>query len=238
MTIEMIFFYIMCGLIFVLSSIAFYYLRLYRNKLVLVEKEYQNAKNIIRNIVITLKSRQEDHQNKIDDILFNIEELSARIELLDASIEDQNKKILSVDDGVKTALMANAKVSQRVLDMDEALHSGVISRRGLSDALPSVEKRGTLLRQEVTKQLQSPVWNESVLDGLTDTEKQVLSILVKEGEKTAPEIEKTIGKTREHTSRLMKKLFREGYVNRNTHKIPYVYRANNNLIEIINPEEQ
>ena len=205
--------------------------------MVLVEKEYQNAKNIIRNIVITFKKRQEDHENKIEGILYNIEELSSRIELLDSSIEDQNKKILSVDDGVKTALMANAKFSQHVLDMDESLRSGVISRSGLGEALPSIEKKGTMLRQEVTTPLQLPVWNESVLDGLTITEKKILTILVKEGEKTAPEIEKIIDKTREHTSRLMKKLFRDGYVNRNTHKIPYVYKANNNLIEIINSEE-
>ena len=79
MTIETMFFYVMCGIIFVLSGIAFYYLRLYRNKLFLVEKEYQNAKNIIRNIVITFKKRQEDHENKIEDILYNIEKLSSRI---------------------------------------------------------------------------------------------------------------------------------------------------------------
>lgn len=237
MSIEMVFFYIMCGIIFILSSIAFYYLRAYRNKLVLVEKEYQNAKNIIRNIVITLKKRQEDHENKIEDILYNIEELSSRIELLDSSIEEQNKKILSVDDGVKTALLANAKVSQHVLDMDEVLRSDVISRRGGDKALPGIERKGAVLRQEVTSPLQSPVWNESVLDGLTDTEKQILTILVKEGEKTSPEIEKKIDKTREHTSRLMKKLFRDGYVSRNTNKIPYVYKANNNLIEIITLEE-
>ena len=237
MTIEMVFFYIICGIIFLLTGVAFHYLRLYRNKLVLVEKEYQNAKNIIRNIVITLKNRQEDHQNKIDDILYNMEELTSRIELLDSSIEDQNKKILSVDDGIKTALMANAKVSQRVFDTDDAFRSNVISRKEPSEALPSIQKKGAILRQEVTTPLQSPIWNESVLDGLTDTEKQILTILVKEGEKTAPEIEKIIDKTREHTSRLMKKLFREGYVNRNTHKIPYVYTANNNLIEIINTEK-
>lgn len=237
MTIETMFFYVMCGIIFVLSSIAFYYLRLYRNKLFLVEKEYQNAKNIIRNIVITFKKRQEDHENKIEDILYNIEKLSSRIELLDSSIKDQNNEILSVDDSVKTALLANAKMGQRLLDIDEALRSGVISRRGVSSVLPGVDKRSAIIRQESTAQLQTPVWNESVLNGLTDTEKQILTILVKDGEKTAPEIEKMIDKTREHTSRLMKKLFRDGYVNRNTHKIPYVYKANNNLIEIIDSKE-
>ena len=233
----MVFFYIMCGVIFVLSGIVFYYLRSYRNKLILVEKEYQNAKKIIRDIVITLKRRQEDHENKIDDILYNIEELSSRIVLLDSSIEDQNKKVFSVDEGVKTALIANAKLSQRLLDMDEVLRFGVISRKELSETLPSIEKKGTTRRREVKASLQSPVWNESVLDGLTDTEKQILTILVKEGEKTAPEIEKIIDKTREHTSRLMKKLFRAGYVNRNTHKTPYVYKVNNNLSEVINSEE-
>jgi len=237
MTIEMMFFYVMCGIIFVLSGIAFYYLRLYGNKLFLVEKEYQNAKNIIRNIVITFKKRQGDHENKIEDILYNIEKLSSRIELLDSSIKDQHKEIFSIEDSVKTALLANAKMGQRLLDIDEALRSGVISRREVGGVLSGVDKRGDIISQESTAQLQTPVWNESVLNGLTDTEKQILTILVKGGEKTAPEIEKRIDKTREHTSRLMKKLFRDGYVNRNTHKIPYVYKANNNLIEILDSNE-
>lgn len=237
MTVEMMFFYIMCGVVFIFSSILLYYLRLYRNKLFLTEKEYQNAKNIIKNIVITFNKRQEENENKIEDISYNIEKIASGIELLDSTNKERSQEILRIEDGVKTALLANGKMIQRLLDMDERLRSNVISRRELSNDLPGYKELNSRVRQENTTSLQVPYWNKGVLNGLTDTEKQILTILVKEGEKTAPDIEKMINKTREHTSRLLKKLFRDGYVNRNTHKIPYLYKANKNLIKIINSEE-
>ena len=40
---------------------------------------------------------------------------------------------------------------------------------------------------------------------------------------TSRDIQRTLGKSREHTSRLMKKLFEDGYVNRNTTSKPYTY---------------
>ncbi len=238
MNIETIFIYITFAFLLILSSIFFYYLRSYRSKLVLVEKEYENSKNIIKNIVITFKKRQEDQENKVEDILYNIERLSSRVELLDSAIKDQKKKVLSIDDDIKTALLANVKISQRLLDIDEISHSNVISHKSLDSIPQDIDEQSTVIFQESTAQLKVPIWNNSVLNGLTDTEKQILTILVKQGEKTAPEIEKIIDKTREHTSRLMKKLFRDGYINRNTHKIPYVYKANKDLIESINIKEK
>ena len=40
---------------------------------------------------------------------------------------------------------------------------------------------------------------------------------------TSRDIQVTLKKSREHTSRLMKKLFEEGYVQRNTETKPYTY---------------
>ena len=40
---------------------------------------------------------------------------------------------------------------------------------------------------------------------------------------TSRDIQITLKKSREHTSRLMKKLFEEGYVQRNTESKPYTY---------------
>lgn len=40
---------------------------------------------------------------------------------------------------------------------------------------------------------------------------------------TSRDIQITLGRSREHTSRLMKKLFEEGYVSRNTGSKPYTY---------------
>lgn len=55
--------------------------------------------------------------------------------------------------------------------------------------------------------------------GLVD---YVLKLLV-EGPKTSRQIETVIGRSREHTARLMKKLFELGYVTRDTNTKPYTY---------------
>ena len=47
--------------------------------------------------------------------------------------------------------------------------------------------------------------------------------LITERPMTSRDIQVTIGRTREHTSRLMKKLFEEGYVDRNMQTKPFTY---------------
>jgi len=59
----------------------------------------------------------------------------------------------------------------------------------------------------------------------TPTELQVLALLSEQGPKSAPEIGKVIGRSREHSARLMKKLYEEGYVNRDQMRIPFRYSA-------------
>jgi len=44
---------------------------------------------------------------------------------------------------------------------------------------------------------------------------------------TSRDIQITLGRSREHTSRLMKKLFEDGYVKRNTISKPYTYSITN-----------
>jgi predicted transcriptional regulator len=57
----------------------------------------------------------------------------------------------------------------------------------------------------------------------TPTELQVLTMLANEGPKSAPEIGRVLGRSREHTARLMKKLFDEGYIRRDQTRIPFRY---------------
>jgi len=44
---------------------------------------------------------------------------------------------------------------------------------------------------------------------------------------TSRDIQITLGRSREHTSRLMKKLFEDGYVKRNSNSKPYTYSITN-----------
>jgi predicted transcriptional regulator len=57
----------------------------------------------------------------------------------------------------------------------------------------------------------------------TPTELQVLTLLANEGPKSSPEIGRFVGRSREHTARLMRKLFDDGYVRRDQSRIPFRY---------------
>jgi DNA-binding CsgD family transcriptional regulator len=72
------------------------------------------------------------------------------------------------------------------------------------------------------------ITNDPVIDRLTPTERQTLEIL-SEGVLAAPELGRRLNKSREHMARLMKKLFMEGYVDRDSDRSPFRYRLNDKL---------
>lgn len=75
-----------------------------------------------------------------------------------------------------------------------------------------------------------PVISETdVLAALTSTERRTLKILMKEGAKGAPELGNRLEKSREHASRLMKKLYIEGYVSRESNHAPFRYKLNDTV---------
>jgi len=78
-----------------------------------------------------------------------------------------------------------------------------------------------------------PVQEQDVLSQLTDTELEVLEMIVDVGEGTVPEIRAAINKTREHTARLLKKLYDKGYVDRNTSGMPYRYSIRKEIRDLI-----
>ncbi len=94
-----------------------------------------------------------------------------------------------------------------------------------------VEKESELVRPSLqSTTVQSPIRTDpsvvqpgSLNSITTPTELQVLTLLAAEGPKSAPEIGRVVGRSREHTARLMKKLFDEGYVRRDQTRIPFRY---------------
>ena len=64
--------------------------------------------------------------------------------------------------------------------------------------------------------------NTSIYGEGTETEKKVLGLLA-QGPKDSAQIREAVGRSREHTARLMKSLFDRGLVVRNARNKPYVY---------------
>jgi DNA-binding Lrp family transcriptional regulator len=62
-------------------------------------------------------------------------------------------------------------------------------------------------------------------------------LLSTEGSKTAPEIKERVRLSREHTARLMKKLYEEGYLERETAKIPFKYSVKKEMERLLKKQE-
>ena len=76
----------------------------------------------------------------------------------------------------------------------------------------------------LSRRVLAPVRELGTLPSITTpTELQVLTLLANEGPKSAPEIGQLVGRSREHTARLMKKLYEEGYIRRDQTRIPFRY---------------
>ncbi len=82
-----------------------------------------------------------------------------------------------------------------------------------------------------------PIKRDKALASLTNTEVAVLEMLSSEGSKTAPEIKERVGLSREHTARLMKKLYEEGYLEREMGKIPFRYSIKKEMERFLKKEE-
>jgi len=76
------------------------------------------------------------------------------------------------------------------------------------------------------------VVTEVTLAKLAPTERGVLELLAG-GAKAAPEIGRLVTKSREHTARLMKSLFEQGFVEREANRQPYEYRLNDKVREVL-----
>src|SRR6266704_1308640 len=89
-----------------------------------------------------------------------------------------------------------------------------------SAGLPRVDAEEASLSRRVL----APIPELGTLPSITTpTELQVLTMLANEGPKSAPEIGRIVGRSREHTARLMKKLYEEGYIRRDQTRIPFRY---------------
>jgi predicted HTH transcriptional regulator len=115
-------------------------------------------------------------------------------------------------------------LKNKLASLEEELHK-------LAAAPPQQE-----LKTETTLPV-IPIRRDKALASLTETEVAVLEFLSTEGPKTAPEIKEKVQLSREHTARLMKKLYEDGYVERETDKLPFKYRVKAEMEKLLKKPE-
>jgi predicted DNA-binding transcriptional regulator len=126
------------------------------------------------------------------------------------------------------------EVDTKVRGLELAQERLIAKITGLED-----EMQKFIFAPEMKSEPVMPIRRDKALATLTETEIMVLEMLLSEGSKTAPEIKERVGLSREHTARLMKKLYEEGYLERETGKIPFRYSAKQELEKFLKkPENQ
>lgn len=198
---------------------------IYRKKVSQAQKEYEDAKDVVSGITLTFKKRQEEQAEKIDALVYTVETMHSKTERLTNQVRRHEDIFDHLTKNVESSLLTSKKVAEHYTAIHEKMDKVAITQQELQKRLTALDERYRGLLPETERMKAHPLERKMALARLTDTELQVIQILTTDGAKTAPEIESKIGRTREHTARLMKKLFEEGYVERDTHKIPYVYRV-------------
>jgi hypothetical protein len=210
--------------VFSLMNIAFTYT--YYKKIVYVKKEYDSAKNLVSGIVFTFEKRLEEQKDKIKMVLYDIENLQSSS---DKKNEQNNYLELKINNLIKnftSVYTINEKIINNLLLIKKNINELKITDEKLYKKIDSFKINKDLLQKSLVN---LPTNQKTPLIKLNNTETKIINILLSEGAKTAPEIMKRIGNTREHTSRLMKKLWQEGFIERDTYVIPFIYRPTKEL---------
>jgi DNA-binding MarR family transcriptional regulator len=98
----------------------------------------------------------------------------------------------------------------------------------------SKDDEATRIESVIASHVISPTGELGSLPSITTpTELQVLTLLAEQGPKSAPEIGRVVGRSREHTARLMKKLYEEGYIRRDQSRIPFRYAVVDRLKQTV-----
>jgi DNA-binding CsgD family transcriptional regulator len=210
-------------LLFAVVLTALYYQRMRR-----VTKEYSAAKNVVSDVVVSFNKQLQRQEEQVDKVSYKVEALSKRSEDMATKVET---------------------IENRMTDVAKFTEASEAEKK-LSEDVETLKKRIddiTKTQEEITKQVSEipeakieaaiPIKRERALAPLTETELRVLELIAEGGEKTAPEIKDLIKLTREHTARLVKKLYEEGYLERNTAKTPYAYRVKEEMLKILKKTE-
>lgn len=219
-------------LVFTIITITFAHK--YIKTILHVKKEYDNVKSLVSGIVFTFKKRLEEQKDKIETVLYDVEGLQSAIDKKSEQNNYLELKINNLIGNLTSVYTINEKIIKNISLINKKIDELKITDKQLYNKIDSFDNsKGSL-----HKSLFNLSTNQKTsLIKLNNTETKIIRILLSEGAKTAPEIMKEIGNTREHTSRVMKKLWQEGFIERDTHVIPFIYRSTKELEKRISIQE-
>jgi len=204
---------------------------LYYRRIAGLRQEYYSAKNVVNDIVLSVDDQFRRQKNRVLFIVQKMENVLLENKKVEEKVTDLTKAISETP-------QIEEKLSVKIEEMRSEVEGIKVAQDNVMKKLVEIEKiKREPYVSETKIEAAIPIRKEKALDPLTETELMVLETINKEGDKTAPEIREKIGLTREHSARLMKKLYKDGYLERDTHKMPYIYRLKDEMQKILKKRE-
>jgi len=220
-------------LLITMGASALYYRRIRR-----VSEEYEEAKDVVDDVIISFNRQFQKQEDGLRIVTHETEVLSSEREKIVEKVENHDRQLVDIAGKIEAFSEVEQKLSTQIEKTDKKVNDLMASQERVVQRIAEIEKaKYKAPIPEAKIEAAIPIKKEKALAPLTETELAVLEILAKEGEKTAPEIRERIGLTREHTARLMKKLYEDGYLERTTRKMPYTYRLKEEMSKILKKRE-
>ena len=197
---------------------------IYYQRIKLAHEEYESSKDVIRSITVGFTQQIKKIANSIRNIEIDASEARAiASEAIKVSQETMET--------VKETSGERQRIAEKIEDTEKALAE-------MKEEMQKLSRRPVAVPARVDVSAPIPLKQDAVLDQLTPTELDVLTLIEEMGEGSVPQIRERIQKTREHTARLLKKLYDRGFIDRNTSGMPYRYHIRKEIRELIQQQKE
>jgi predicted transcriptional regulator len=226
------------GSVLALLCIAVGALFFYNRRLRKLTEEYANAKTLVSDIVISFNNQVRKQEEKVAAAVQKTVATASRSGKIEGKLEDQENQVARMTTEVSALTQLEKEMQEQLTATAQKVTEATRKQDDILEKITDLEERTKKpVASEASIEAVIPIRQEKALAAITPTELSVLEILASEGQKTAPEIKVRVNLTREHTARLMKKLYEEGYLERTTGKIPFAYSVKEEMRKILNKPE-
>ena len=203
------------------------------------KKEYEKAREAVEDIVLSFNRELKREADRLELVAYKVEGSAAKADTSLKRVDNIEKKIAPIESQLSTISENEVSVLSKMSDVGTKMHNIETSHQTLKMKITELEEQVQKLSAvpEIKNEPVIPIRRDKAMAALTDTEVTVLEVLSAEGSKTAPEIKDRVRLSREHTARLMKKLYEKGYLERETGKIPFRYSVKKEMEKFLKKAE-
>ena len=203
------------------------------------QKEYEKAREVVEDVVLSFNRELKREADRLELVAYKVEGSTAKADISMKKAENIENKFAHIENHVNTVSENNVRILSKIAEVDKKTQNMEATNQTLKTKITEVEEQVHKLSEvpEIKSEPVIPIRRDKAMAALTDTEVTVLEMLSAEGLKTAPEIKDRIRLSREHTARLMKKLYEKGYLERETGKIPFRYSVKKEMKKFLKKAE-